>query len=70
MHIRLDYDIHTADTVEFHFFILIFPPVAHVDEVVTARVQLGVSLCHDIVLVQRGGEFAAAIGLDPGVVVI
>ena len=69
MHIRLDDDVHTANSVQFDLFILVVPPIAHGDKVFATSVEFLVALGDNSVLVQRRTKFQSLFRLLPGIVV-
>ncbi len=69
MHVCFYEDIHAADAVEGHLFVLVGPPVAEEGHVPPVCGEFFVAFCEDDVFGEGGGEFEAFGGFLPGVVV-
>lgn len=69
-HARFCENGHTADTVEFHFYVWVAEGVSEVREMRTPGCVLGVSFYNDCVFVEGFGEAKGCLGLLPGVQVV
>jgi hypothetical protein len=65
MHISFDKDIHAADPVQLHFFVLVQPPVAHLGQVLAACLELLVAFSKNGILVETRGQPQTLLAFDP-----
>ena len=69
MHIGLDKNIDTSNSVQFYFFVLVISPVAHTGHVCTSSVILLVPLGENDIFIKGVCQSSTFVRLNPRVVI-
>ena len=69
MHVGLDKNVNTTNTVQLDLFVFVETPVAHLRKVFAASFVFLVTFRENDILVEARGQFPTLLGFNPGIVV-